>query len=69
MSKSRIYVTIPANSATKPRPEPATPAQIGPIAAAFFLIFDCATVEPSLTNKESNTYKRLAHSITQTVHL
>jgi hypothetical protein len=38
----------------------------GPV---FFLVFACETVEPSLTSKESTTYKRPLHSGTEPVHL
>jgi hypothetical protein len=47
---SKINVTITGKMATQARTTPAKPAQIGPAAAVFFLIFDCATVELSLTN-------------------
>jgi hypothetical protein len=54
---SNINLTIAANSANLANP--ASPV--------FFLIFDCANVEPSLTNKESNTYKSTIHFDTQSV--
>jgi hypothetical protein len=66
---SKIYVTITADSAAKPRPVPTKPAQIDLIVGSFFLIFDCAAVEPSLTNTESNTYKTPRHILTRAVHL
>jgi len=35
--------------------------------ARFFLNSSCETVEPSLTNLKSNTYKRPSHRNTETV--
>lgn len=65
---SNINTTILANSPAQPRPALAMSDDFGPVAAAFFLIFDCEIVRPSLTNPESNTYKRSLHGITQTVN-
>jgi hypothetical protein len=52
-----INTTIAAKSANSANP--ANPA--------FFLIFDCATVETSLTNPKSTTYQRPPHTLTWTV--
>jgi hypothetical protein len=62
MSKSKINVTITANVAAQPRPSLATPNDFALTAAAFFLVFDCTTVESSLTNPKSITYKTRSHS-------
>jgi hypothetical protein len=65
----KINVTIPAKSPAQPCHSLTTPKAIGRTAGAFFLIFDCEIVEPSLTNPKSITYRRPPHSITQTVNL
>jgi hypothetical protein len=65
---SKLNVTIPVDSAAQPRIAPAKPAQIGPTAGVFF-IFDCETVEPSLTNPKSDTYKSPTHRNPQSVNL
>jgi hypothetical protein len=54
---SSINVTIAANSADSANSS----------SPVFFLIFDCANVEPSLTNPKSNTYKISTHFVTGTV--
>jgi hypothetical protein len=54
---SNINTTIAANTANSANP--ASPA--------FFLIFDCATVELSLTNPKSNIYKTPPHAVTRAV--
>jgi hypothetical protein len=64
MSKSKINVTIAGNTGVQPSRPLAPPKAIGRTAGAFFLVFDCANVEPSLTDKESNTYKKLPHGDT-----
>jgi hypothetical protein len=69
MSKSKINVTIAGKATVQPRRPQFPPTEIRPTAAAFFLIFDCAAVEPSLTNPKSNTYKTPFHSGTGPVHL
>jgi hypothetical protein len=66
---SKINVTIPANAAAQPCRSLSTPKAAGRTAGAFFLIFDCAAVESSLTNPKSNTYKRPPHSHTEPVLL
>jgi hypothetical protein len=65
---SKINVTIAADAAAQPRPALATPAQIGPPAGVFFLIFDGEKVELSLTNAKSNTYKGSPHVLTRAVN-
>jgi hypothetical protein len=47
MSKSKINVIIAGNTGAQPCRSLATPNDFGPIAAAFFLVFDCANVETS----------------------
>jgi hypothetical protein len=64
---SKKYVTIPANSATKPRPAIATPAQIGSAVCEFFLNFASGAVEANLTNPESTVYKDTLHFVTGAV--
>jgi hypothetical protein len=67
MSKSKIDVTIAGKAPVQPCRSLAMPNDFGPIAAVFFLVFDCAAVETSLTNAQSNTYKSPAHLDTQSV--
>jgi hypothetical protein len=54
---SNINTTIAAKSASSA--SPASPA--------FFLIFDCANVEPLLNNPKSNTYQSPLHAVTRAV--
>jgi hypothetical protein len=59
----------PAGAKNPPQPKRNVPDTSkfptpGPV---FFLIFDRANVEPSLTNKESNTYKSIIHFDTHSV--
>jgi hypothetical protein len=57
---SNINTTIAANPAN-------SASSANPASPAFFLIFDCANVEPSLTNPKSNTSKSTTHFFTRTV--
>jgi hypothetical protein len=69
MSKSKINVTIAANSSRNANSATPANAANSAVRGAFFLAFACETVEPSLTNAKSITYKTPSHSYTGPVHL
>ena len=78
---SSINVTIPGDAVSHPchLGRPAANASFSlislktkdniQIGAAFFLAFACTTVELSLTDAKSKTYKSPSHSHTGPVHL
>jgi hypothetical protein len=66
---SKINVTIATNPAAQTRRSPATPNDFGPTTAAFFLNFDCETVDAYLTNAKSIIYGDTLHGVTQSVNL
>ena len=62
---SNINLTIAAETANSANSaNPATPAS-----PVFFLVFAGETVELSLTNSQSTTYKTPSHRSTQSVNL
>jgi hypothetical protein len=69
MSKSKINVTITANSAVQPCRSMFAPQAVGRTAGAFFLNFASDTVELFLTDLKSITCSMAPHSITVPVKL
>jgi hypothetical protein len=64
---SKINVTTPANSASNANSASPANTANSAVLGAFFLIFGCAKVKPSLTNQKSNTYKTPLHIDTRAV--